>query len=562
MFKTLVPYNQGQELALKYLWIVLQVTSNVAHDVFLILYSHLDNTDGGEKSILQYCEENNKMFVYMELLEDGYAEKLFKGSPKNAKHFDLKMTRMLTESLIVNRFEGGSMLKVSRIMKDFNYLRNDLCHLELQSLRDKDFKNKLQEHWETLKMLYKSVCELTGRTFSSHITKDLDSTMSSLMSSVDTKDSKCRNCTGRDNIRKGSRTRGTSQSSVDSGYFEPNQPTKHSAKEASGSPKYTNTKRIMKEKWVQTLPPRKLTMKNAYTQVEINKDIGLKVKEKDISWTVRVPPKNETVGTVTQAEPSKDIHKNMSFTLSFKDLNKPSTSGGKEASADHSHKYRGELPCCAEDSLKTRSNNSEGREECFRRERMNFPHHSINSKDTSTTPASGTGKRSNCASFKHSDMDINRSNKCAFSEHGKDAEPKEATTSDQHKCTCKDGRASRKDATNVRETSTNILQMIFMCIVSFLCFCFNVLAVCTFDLVDKVKRECHLRRFKNSIRIIINAKTGLGQVAHVVHVEGNYLVLLYPHPPVCVIPRMPHDHHHHHHPPNFPRPNRFGRRRS
>lgn len=590
MFKTLVPYDQGQELALKNLWIVLQVTSNVVHDAFLILYSHLDNTEGGEKSIYQYCVENNKMFVYTELLDDGYAKELFEGSPKNAKHFDLKITRMLTESLIINKYEGGSMSRVIRIMKDFNYLRNELCHLELQSLRVRTFKMKLQGHWEALKILYKLVCELTGRTFSSHITKDLDYTMSSLLSSIDTKDSKCWNCTGRDEIRKGSRTRGTSQSSVDSGYFEPNQPTKHSAKAASGSPKHTNTKRIMKEKWVQTLPPRKLTMKNAYTQVEVN--------EKDISKIVGVPPKNETKSAMTQVEPSKDVHKNMNFTLNksipstssnlgeirshkrsmkgtplYKDLNKTSTTG--VLTGDHQN--GAELPCIAKDSLKTHSNSSAGSEEkCFTHKRMNFPQHGTNSENTSTTPASGMGKSYNCASFKHSDMDaellpnstgstsftsrkVNRSNKCTFSEHDKDAELKEATTSDQHKCSCRDGSASHKDATDVHGILVNILQALYIYAVSCLIFCINVLVVCIYDLVDKVKRDCHIRWCKNSVRIIIDVKTGLYRVAHIVHVQGNRLVLMYhDNLPIRVIHMIHHDHHL---PPNLPRPHRFGRKR-
>lgn len=613
MFKTLTPYDQGQELALKYLWIVLQVTSNVVHDAFLILYSHLNNTDGGEKSIYQYCVENNRMPLYNDLLVDGYAEELFKGSPKNTKYFDLKVTRTLTESLIMSKFEGSSMSKVTKIMKDFTYLRNDLCHLELQSLGDREFKMKLQGQWETLKILYKLVCELTGRTFSSHVTNDLDSSMASLISSVNTKESKCKDCKGRDKISKGSRFRGTSQSSEDSGYFEPYQPTKHSAKEISGSCKITNTKRIMKEKWVQTLPPRNLAMKNAQTQVEMNKVNGLKVRETDICKTVQVSPKKETVSTATQTEASTDIHKNVNFTLNkhipstssnpekkrsyksmkgtflHKDVNKSSTSGvltgGQEASTDHSHSFHGELPCYAEDSFKTHGKGSAVREEeCFRREGVNFPQHGTNSKeskDTSTKPASGMVKRSSRASFKHSNMDVEqlsnsphstsftprkhkRCNRCAFFEQGKDAELNEATTSDQG-----DGIASRENATGVLEIFVHILQMLFICIVSCVIFCINVLVVSMYDLVDKVKRECRLRLSKNSIRMIIDAKTGLGQVAHVVQVQTECLVLLFHHPPIHaipvmlhghrppirVIPMMPHDHH-----SNLPRPPRFSRR--
>ncbi|KAK4306514.1 hypothetical protein Pmani_021659 [Petrolisthes manimaculis] len=177
-------YDEGQMLAMKYLWVVLQVATTVAHNTFINLYSNLDNTDGGEKSIYQYCRENVQLSVYSELREEGYPKALFTVSPKNAQHFDLKVTHKLINKLIADKMPG-SLTDVLRIMKEFVYLRNELCHRALQSLTVNQYKMKLQGMWENLHTLYRSACELTNTEFPPHVTEELDTIQSSLLRGSD-----------------------------------------------------------------------------------------------------------------------------------------------------------------------------------------------------------------------------------------------------------------------------------------------------------------------------------------------------------------------------------------
>ncbi|KAK3856800.1 hypothetical protein Pcinc_036904 [Petrolisthes cinctipes] len=255
------------------------VASSVGHNTFIILYSHLDNTDGGEKSIYQYCKENTKLSVYSELREEGYPKELFTVSPKNVQHFELKVTRKLIEKLVADKM-CGSLTDVLRIMKEFVNLRNDLCHLALQSLTVKEYKMKLQGMWENFHVMYRSACVLTKTEFPPHVTKELDTILSSLLKSLfKTKDgSKWKIDTKvKDNIKEDSHTRDTSQSSDDSGCYESAKSTnnnKWSSRENPAIEKLTrsqtkkSTTLNVKEKSVQTKAESKRTSKNVSTQVE------------------------------------------------------------------------------------------------------------------------------------------------------------------------------------------------------------------------------------------------------------------------------------------------------
>ncbi|KAK4290079.1 hypothetical protein Pmani_037007 [Petrolisthes manimaculis] len=281
MYKHLCYYDEGQELVMKYLWVVLQVATTVSHNTFINLYSNLDNTDGGEKSIYQYCKENVKLSVYSELREEGYLKEIFTVSPKHVQYFELKVTRKLIEKLIADKMPG-SLTDVLRIMKEFVYLRNDLCHLALQSLTVNQYKMKLQGMWENLHVMYRSACGLTNTEFPPHVTKELDTILSSLLkSSGKTKEgSKWKIDTKvKDNIKEGTHTRDTSQSSDDSGCYESannnnNNNNKCSRRENPAKEKWTrsqtknSTKLNVKDKSVQTKAETKRTSKNVGTQVE------------------------------------------------------------------------------------------------------------------------------------------------------------------------------------------------------------------------------------------------------------------------------------------------------
>ncbi|KAK3853417.1 hypothetical protein Pcinc_040042 [Petrolisthes cinctipes] len=333
-------YDQGQELALKYQWVVLQVASTVAHNTFINLYSHLDNTDGGEKSIYQYCTENAKLSVYSELREEGYPEEIFVVSPKNAQHFDLKATHKFTKNLIADKM-CGSLTDVLKIMKEFVYLRNDLCHLALQSLTEKDFKMKLHGMWENFHKLYRSACELTETEFSPHVIEELDTIQASLMSSVKIKDgNKCkRDIKVLDNINEGSRAKGTSQSLAEaSEYFESANPAnnKWSGRENPAKGKLTrsqtkkSTKLNVKDKSIQTKAETKRKAKNASTQVEglneVNGTEGITDNNNNNSMTVPESTKNErtSVNIGIQVNLEGEV-KMLAANLIYKSLCGPST---------------------------------------------------------------------------------------------------------------------------------------------------------------------------------------------------------------------------------------------
>nr|XP_045617615.1 uncharacterized protein LOC123770049 [Procambarus clarkii] len=154
MHRKVPTYTEGQELALKYMWCITQLAAAAAHDVFVMVYSSLDDTNHGSKTIKDYCNQLGMFEVYTSLKQDGFPDNILKVSPNKALLYDLKITRKLMENLKADKVKDAVIKELLEVIKQLVFSRNALCHNQLQSLSIDDFRKNIVQLKAYLRTLY------------------------------------------------------------------------------------------------------------------------------------------------------------------------------------------------------------------------------------------------------------------------------------------------------------------------------------------------------------------------------------------------------------------------
>ncbi|XP_066957720.1 uncharacterized protein [Macrobrachium rosenbergii] len=153
MYKSPPKFTTGQELATRYWWNITQLAAAASQDIFLIVYSSMDGTDNGTKSIATYCLENERRHVTKELIEEGYDKEKLTANPSEV-FFDLQLTRKVMDKVLVEDENRGILEKIRKKIRWLTYQRNEVCHEMLTSLELLNLKLKLGTLKGVLRQLY------------------------------------------------------------------------------------------------------------------------------------------------------------------------------------------------------------------------------------------------------------------------------------------------------------------------------------------------------------------------------------------------------------------------
>ncbi|XP_068244919.1 uncharacterized protein [Palaemon carinicauda] len=153
MYKRPPQFTTGQELATRYWWNITQLAAVASQDVFLIVYSSMDDTDEGTKSIHDYCLENGKYHMTKELLEEGYDKEKLTSNPCEV-FFDLQLTRKVMDKVLVEDENRDILEKIRKKIRWLTYQRNEVSHEMLTSLDLLNLKLKLGSLKGVIRQLY------------------------------------------------------------------------------------------------------------------------------------------------------------------------------------------------------------------------------------------------------------------------------------------------------------------------------------------------------------------------------------------------------------------------